>query len=780
MIKPGKKRNGSAIITAIGMGVVLLFVIAAVYTFSSHRIQTVMLEGQKVKALAVAEAGIELVINELINNPSFETHETTKEFEWKAPKSRDISLKDNADHNLKIERTPNGTYKGTLGDGKFKVRVGLIPYLDDPDTKTMDESRSYLRVEALGRFDNTIRKIDAVINKRFPAREFLMYDGGFLSLVYGEPGLSNKNVFSTGHLYGHLGVEIGRIMMSAHSPVAHGTTQELDNMNAIISGAGGIFFYSPIRANFRDKRGAAGIATTIAANSVFPTNGTYENPSRREYGEYPVELNKAPPIDINIKPWVKDVGDGISMAPRAPSFEDLRTTANTPQGLFFAKTDNSALSKRYKMPKNWTKDNANHLDAIILDFGSNLRDNKVTFPNNFNGVIYSEKDIVIKGNPPRDISIVSEKNVFVAGDFNQSGDPGSFDEFYGLPQDYPSSGNALTESDYDPAVKSRLTDDISLTSHRHHVAAKVIAQERIVYDYRSPIDCFENELFPYMKYELARQIAGDTAAEDNCLKKNRNGIINAGTDQTAFEDAINTYFEKFPIEKVAANVSSTPKEDALKAELLQLFNDKSGQFNFDDLHGVSRKIWDGYVEKYESSDPTEKGALSNEGANPKFGVYGLLKNLRAKLGVPGNGTVKNFAPGSINDQPGDFLHFPELTTNGMFISCGELNNRFYAGPDYIKLFNKIGLSDTCVASNIGLRHSETTHFVHRVYGSEINLRTHPVHRISGGFYIPPTRRKIYDESLPRLGMNNSQFELASYIVISWRDTVAFPDYYDSF
>ena len=64
-------RRGSAIITAIGMGIVLFFIIAAVHTFSSYRMQTTIQESRRVKALALAEAGLELAIGELFRNASF-------------------------------------------------------------------------------------------------------------------------------------------------------------------------------------------------------------------------------------------------------------------------------------------------------------------------------------------------------------------------------------------------------------------------------------------------------------------------------------------------------------------------------------------------------------------------------------------------------------------------------------------------------------------------------------------------------------------------------------
>lgn len=774
-------RAGSAIITAVGMGIVLIFIIAGVYTFSSYRMQTTILEGQRVKALGIAEAGLELAIAELLQNSNFATHITTKEFDWKDSLTRAHALENISSHNLKITQANKGVYSGKLGDGEFKVKLGCIPYKNDDKTETIDESRSFIRIEALGRYENTIRRVEAVVNRRFPAREFLMYDGGFLSLVYGKPKLSNANVFSTGHLYGHKGIEIGRILLTNHSPVTPGTTQELENMNAIISGDGGIFIYSPIKAEFCAKMGTAKKNTVIPVNTVFPINGTYDNPGDKSFGAYPKELKgDPPPIDATLKPWIKDKSDGLSITPRPPAFNQLKTDAKTSKGLFFAQTDNSGLSKRYKMPSGWTANNASHLDAVILDFGSNIRESKVTLPSGFNGIIYSEKDVVIKGNPPTDIQIVSDKNVFVAGDFNQSGDPNSFEEFYGLPQDYKSGGSAMSEGDYATHIKAKLKDDATTSAYKNHVAAKVIAKQRIVYDYRSPVDAFENELFPFMKYELAKRIANDSVATANCLKKNRGGIIDAGTDQAAFEAAIDDYFTKFPIEKVSDDIISTPTENTLKDELKNQYSSKSGKFNFDDFNAVSKKIWAGYTKNYESNDQSERGALSNSSKNKNFGVYRLLVGLRNKLGVPPGQSEDNFVPNQVTDEQGDFLHYPEMTTNGMFISCGKLNNTFYAGPDYTKLYNEIGLSDNCISADIGLRHSETTGFIHRVFGSESNLRLFPVHRLSKSFYVPPTRRKVYDESLPMLGMENSKYEQAAYVILSWKDTASNVEEYDQF
>jgi len=759
-------RSGSAIITAIGMGLVLLVIMASIHAFSSYRMQTTIQESKKVKALALAEAGLELVLGELFNNSGFVTHTLSTDLKWQNEENREINLKNVSEHDFELESASKGTYCGSLGDGRFKVRVGRIPYEDDLKTKNIDESLSYVRIEALGIYDTTVRRIEAVINRRYPAREFLMYDGGFLSLVFGQTNKSNKNVFSTGHLYGHKGLEIGRILMSGHNPAIPGTTQELEDMNEIISGAGGIFIYSPIKASFREKRGIPATTKVIPTNTTFPTNGTYENPADIPYGAYPKELEGATPaLPEDLKPWIKDKHAGISIPPRAPPFEQYKTEAKSGKGLYISAADSSELSVKYRMPPGWTKTGANFLDAVYLDFGSNMREKNVDVPEN--GVIYSEKDVVIKGNPPKELSIVSARNVFVAGDFNQRGERNTTDGHYGFPQDYDTGKNALTANDYSETVKELFRDDVKSGTFKNHVAATVIARERIVYDYRSPVDCFENELFPFMKYKLAEKIADEATARNNCLERNHGGIIEAKATAEEFESDLDSFFTEFPI--------NTAAHDSLKSELKQAYEENSGKFDFKKFDEACLKVWGEYAKNYESGTAGERGAVSTDARSVSYGVYALLHGLRKEMGV--TDPSKDIEPETVNDKPGDYLFYPEMTCNAMFISCGKQNNKFYAGPDVQKYYNKIGLNGN---TDIGINHSRTTHFVHRVFGSEMNLRLFNVHRITAHNYTPPTRRKIYDQTLPKLGLADSKFELAGFVVISWKDTMATPEEFSSF
>ena len=242
MINSTNNKKGSAIITAVGMGTVLLIIIAGMFSFSQYRTQTVILESKKVKALALAEAGLDVAIAELNSDSTFATHEvkintSDKSLDWKDEKDWENKLEEissnkyhKSNHNFSIDSdSGKGTLSGQLGDGQFKVRIGTIPYDDNPNTPAINESKAYVKIESMGIYDNVVRKVVAVVNRRYPTREFLMYDGGVLSLIYGQTGEHDPNgvnVFSTGHLYGDKGIEIGRITMTEHNTAKPGTTSK--------------------------------------------------------------------------------------------------------------------------------------------------------------------------------------------------------------------------------------------------------------------------------------------------------------------------------------------------------------------------------------------------------------------------------------------------------------------------------------------------------------------------------------------------------------------------
>lgn len=766
-------RKGSAIIVALGLGFVLLLIISGVYTFTSYRIQNTIQESVNLKALAIAEAGISCALTELSQNFGFRTHKVNRDLSWGAAESNTQSLSPNTAFKFNIDSNANGTYGGTIGEGEFRVRVGLIPLEDDPRTLNIDERFSFFKIEAMGKVQNTIRYIKGFVQRRFPGREFLMYDSDFLSIVFGEPGVNNVNKFMIGRLYGHKGLEIGQILNTRQSACSPGTKQQIMNIDLISSGGGGVFIYNDTKMSFRDS------PTTLRVfpkNIDFPRSGTYSSDDARQHGEYPREMrDSAPPaIPEEFKKFVKNKATGANSIELKPIiFPDYEKQAQSGgKVISYGDTTSEAPDKDYKMPPGWGTPSEK---CKVLDFGSNTHDGKAKNLNPGNGVIYSNDNIIVKGNPPKDLKIVSKKNIFICGDLNQAGQwkqSGFSDvksERYGLPQNYKGSAvaddpNDPTIGDYrddsslgEPGPKKKLMDDTQATTFRNHKALTLIAQERVVYDYRSPVDCFENELYPFMKYKLGAALKNNTAAELAILKVGGSGEITSDVaDKAAAKSrVIASFFNEFPM-------NSTTDQEALADEVANKL-DSGMKLTDAALEEVSAKIWAKYAENYEKTPSNINDA--------NYGVYKLLTALITK--------VKS----STTDKDDDYIYFPEMTVNGMIVSCAKRNTSFYAGPDYSKSYDEIGRKDI---PGIGREYADIKDVIQRIYGSETRYSNFDVHRIGvGDQYAPMTRRKIYDESLPTLGLNTPggtarDNEIAAFVLLSWRDYRATPEDYTAF
>ncbi|MBF0543483.1 MAG: hypothetical protein HQM08_03570 [Candidatus Riflebacteria bacterium] len=744
-------KKGSAVLIALVLAFILLIVISSIFTISSYRIQNTIFESQNLKALELAEAGVNCVMTELAQNYSFQTHKLDTALNWQTPQNNSSTLESKSDFNFSIKSSTAGTYSGTLGKGEFKVRCGLIPYKDDPRTLNIDERFCFFRLQALGKVENTIKCVDAIVQRRFPGREFLMYDGDLLSIVFGEPGEKNVNTFSVGRLYGHKGIEIGQIMLKGHSSTDKGSTQEIRNMDLVSAGDGGIYVYSDTNFSFRDDPKKT---VVFPKNFDFPLSGTYSSSDAEKNGELPTQISKAPlpSIPESMKKYVRGKPEGATSIPPKPiPFDDYKKQAQN-GGIYFPSGDVD-----YPVPQGW---GATKVKATIIDFGNNIH--KVSnAPNPNSGVIFSEDNLVIKGNPPKDMKIVSMKNVFVSGDFNQAGNPSEKAEKYGFPQNY--SKNALLDNDYNDKTRKILLDDAKSTGFRRHKAVTVISKERLVYDYRSPIDCFENELYPFMKYRLAASLKDENSAKQNILLINGTGNItsNAADEAEVKNRVIASFFGNFPL-------GDTTEEAALAQKVSDVFKQTSGNFQDSDLEKISQDIWNSFRNKYESKKLDEN-----------FGVYKLLDGLRKELGYQQGDSSK-----LKTDADDDYLFFPEMTTNGMFISCAKRNSTFYAGPDYFKQFDEIGNSDSCKDAGVGISHSKIDGIVHRMFGSEIRYSTTPVQRFTDTIYAPPTRRKIYDETLPSLGLDQNNpsgtGDVSVFVILSWKDYRVSQETYDSF
>jgi len=150
---------------------------------------------------------------------------------------------------LQIEKSSEGTLSGTIGSGvwaaKFKVKVGKLPISDDPNTRSIDESSRYYRIEVVGlkpergKVRERATRIDVIVEK-MNFTEYVLYDGEDVVIGMGSGNdRDNVNLISEGWVFGRNFVHLGNI-------IPNGTRLQFVNMGKILS----------------DGRCAAGIPTT--------------------------------------------------------------------------------------------------------------------------------------------------------------------------------------------------------------------------------------------------------------------------------------------------------------------------------------------------------------------------------------------------------------------------------------------------------------------------------------------------------------------------------------
>ncbi|MBI3039306.1 hypothetical protein HYY75_09715, partial [bacterium] len=549
------KQRGSAIIGALIFGGILMIVIGAVMTFTSYRMEASIQEWWTLKAMGIAEAGMAVALAELAKNVNFATHEVTvgKDLPWGSAKTYQVSTKNIGTLSIKAK---DKAFWCNFGEGEFKIKCGSVPYKNDNlKTPGIDETKTYKKLEILAKLEGTVRRISAVLQSHLLAREFFLYDGNILSTPEGWLGDKDFNYFCGGRYYGHNGVEIGKVRMEQHVPKPDGTRQIFQEVDFISSGNGNIYCYDDTRFFFKQSPGKEEIfkknSDITQGNTTYNTSEIYGVPdTKANLGGLPYELIEShPKIPENFRAFVKDELTAIKIPPVRVPFGSLKNQAQS-GGLALSSASGKKPAEGvelidYPLPKMWDEGGSQHsIKAFRIDFGTQIS------PKNgpAKGIIYSEVDLIVHGNPSGNITIVSEKNIFISGDFNQKGvlkvesKPEGDLERFGLPQNYePGPWKSLdSKIDYgrnnfdyfgleggslkEGSPRKSLLDDVSKTESKkkHHFAVSLIAKKRIVFDYRNPLDCFENEIYPFMRYKLAEFISKsndpDNADSDGKIK----------------------------------------------------------------------------------------------------------------------------------------------------------------------------------------------------------------------------------------------------------------------
>ncbi len=518
-----------------------VIIVGLAYAFHQYRVSQIAMTDEIARfyaASCVAEAGISAAIAELRGSAtSWKTNAIdAATLNWGAPIAHTNVIKPAGV--LSAFAGANGSVTGSFGAlGEFKLRCGLLPAKDNPDTKAVNESNMFYKIESIGRYVNTYVKVSTVVEAR-NLSEFLVYDGDFLDMVL---GVSNSilpdaaNHYRVGTLYGKQFVFLGT--------VNGGPQLEFKDMTDIMTGTTGEIYTLDGRVVLNTKQ--MDRAANSSKNLLAPAQGGEINSI--------AQISRSPGWNANfdtVNGVLKDAQHGGRDLPiiSAKNFLNKYKLLAQNGGLYItapgnnfgvSNTDAANLFKfdnPYKVRDGQAVDTA---DMRYIDFGADLSERarttgdaaynlqffaghyrapnldaatlaKITAPG-FNGVIFSEVPLRVRGNPPRDIVIASSKDIYICGDLNQTTDvfqnyvDDTFFEYQ------PNPINTQKYLDEDTAYRTaNLNSNKGLYRHR----VTIFSNAKVWYDYTRPDMVFENELKPFLEWQLSVKLAGDGSASD--------------------------------------------------------------------------------------------------------------------------------------------------------------------------------------------------------------------------------------------------------------------------
>lgn len=768
-MKKCAERFGSAYIIVLVFAGILLIFMAMFSRVRSGAIGLLSRSAKDFLATTIGEAGINCVLSELRVNNDYHTHDLYKmnaEDPWETATAQELSsLANTAD--LKLYGIKKGIYSGETRFGQFKVKFAKIFGKDDVKTQTLKEGMMYLRAEAMVHVgesknadEDSFRHIVCLLEKRSPISEFLLFDGEYLDLGQG-PYEPVPNIASRGRLYGYQ-----HLSFSTVGPNDKGTS--LLDMEKIES-PGIIRVAKDTPIAFSNKKNTVlNSSNDSSVYNSFKVNGGYILDGA--HGAHPIKLTQLPKEYFLEKVKRKNSGGFIiekGTFPVSPYKNPYDLTAE------YVDLDFGEFHLGQSEPDDGEDPGEDPPDSPSdPPYGTDdPGDLKITRGKKL--MVYSKVPLRIWGCPDRTISIYSEKDIVVAGDFNQN--PITV-------QDYPDK-NCL---DYKTNIKNGKAFN--------KCGALIMSEGRVFIDVSRPSLFSKNEIKPFFMYQLAMTLEPnfyvypDIASETKTLlcpllpKDGHGGIV--GTEQP---DGSGTAKIKFGLIAWLMSHSTTDVEWA---------NRMSGPTNFF-TPGVSATAHFGIRDEQKRKEIILKldSSLRNGGdlSAAEFDDIFKIAWEQAQIEEKENPTADCGAMGIMNalyDEAAkdvkDGIWMPEITINASLVSCTRRFSSFKVGPvgaaitTPLKTFDEIGnapANDQKIVEYL----TKPRRLIQRVYGSEIRLASEePTYFVSGKYTgVNVIRRRLWDRSLSG-GKYQPKLLPFAFNILTYRDQVATKKEFESF
>lgn len=504
------RRRGVAL--PITLSVIFIFsaFVFVMFRFQKHHVMVTGATVNEISALAAAEAGISCVLAELAASPRWSTHEIQSfdgegKVTWGAP--QDYAQKIKTVPGIEITSSGNGTYQGTLGEApyqaKFKVRVGYLPLSAASMAAGSGQGEvRHLYLESLGLREDPTGKLDRatrvkVMIERLNFTEFLLYDGGWVTIgmgSYNDP--DGFNIFADGRIYGHQWVHLGDLRNN-------GTKQKWVNLSSIRS-AGQILTQSNYQIHFQAEPNLDGTPSNKPGFLV-PFDPSTDSDGPGEMADS--------------KGRILDGSSGGKLPPPKIDLEDFQL-----DGAIHLDQHKGAPQKTqwFSYPE------FDDVEFYEVDFGRALYGSGggddhepqgvgTQYGANFNGIIWSEKSIVVWGAPDRDVTIVSGGDIFVAGDFNvrETHRQDYLPDFVSEVNEDDATAKVEDAPYYTYVHRERFTERYDQPGNWSRVppeeadrkSCALVALGNLWRDYRLPGRYMRNELLGLMAWEIGAELA---------------------------------------------------------------------------------------------------------------------------------------------------------------------------------------------------------------------------------------------------------------------------------
>ncbi|MBQ3643766.1 MAG: hypothetical protein II961_04135 [Candidatus Riflebacteria bacterium] len=740
-----KRGSGYLIVLAFAAILLIFFAMFARVRSGHHQLQSK--DVRRFIASNLGEAALNCIVAELNANRAFNTHlhyypYSGNKLGWYKPIKRRDSLIGKMD-NLTLNGVNNGIYSGYTEHGEFKARFAQnYGSRENIKTKALRESEMYTRVEIVvkvgggwGIKEQTYRKISAILERRYPATEYLLFDGEMLDLGGLGPFPGRENQLKRSRLYGY-------------NWITFNTAGGACKGNEIIEG---------------EKIETPGLIRALVDTDIEFSNKerhklTKENDSMfvskfedfdgyivdGPHGAHPIKFTRLPRerIKKSVESYKKTYGITITdktlpassySNPYDPGTKYYDLNFGEYRAVAVPKDDDEKSVRSTRADDDDDDDEENSVpgdaEEEVDDIDTKDSDDPEIIKEKHGRklLVYSEVPLRIWGCPDKSITIYSTKDIVIAGDFNQN----------------PETSQVYKDKNY-LEYKKVLRNG----KNNNKVGAMIMSEGRIFIDVSSPSKFAKNEVKPYFFYCLGMSMHPSSVEIEEELKRtvcppeprDRGTIlgVNSSMGSGIAEARFGTmaYLYNYP------DVNSGGSYEANIEDLKNFF--MPGGTALDPRFGIKDpRVRDGIIEYIKQAIRRGSGDLTKEEQDNIFNMAWEQALIEEEKDYdPGCG-ASGLMSGLFNEavkKESDGIFIPEITINATLISSCRRASNWHIGNSNVKVKEEIGNPEEYL--------KKPGFIIQRIYGGEIRIgRAKPNYFVdgshSGGNIL---RRRIWDNT----------------------------------